>query len=143
MNTAVNRPQGGKLTLKYLLDLLQEDGIISPQQVAKLNSHLRKEDLEKYHPLTLVADEGLQSVGTVNVPAPEAIRVSPFGGVALVASPLSDSVTSASSWLLTPAGLPAKPVNGMSRSRPARNRRTSTPSNGPSGRKNSVPARFC
>jgi len=62
MNTAVNRPQGNKLTLEYLLDLLQGDGIISPQQIAKLNSHLRKEDLEKYHPLTLVAEEGLQSV---------------------------------------------------------------------------------
>ena len=68
MNTAVNKLQGNKLELAYLLDLLQSDGMISSHQVAKLKSHLRKEDLDNTHPLTLVAEEGLQSITTPPFP---------------------------------------------------------------------------
>ena len=62
MNTALNALDGNRLTLTYLLEHLQHDGIISSQQIAQLHSHLQKDEEEMTHPLIIISDQGWQSI---------------------------------------------------------------------------------
>ena len=62
MNTAVKAKIPGKLTLAYILEQLQEDGIISPQQTAQLYAGLTRDTEINTHPLINVADQGWQSI---------------------------------------------------------------------------------
>ncbi|MFQ5658947.1 MAG: GspE/PulE family protein [Gammaproteobacteria bacterium] len=62
MNTAVNRPEGEKLTLDFLLGQLQLDGIISTGQIMQLTSRLTEEARSGNHPLVMIADQGWQTI---------------------------------------------------------------------------------
>jgi general secretion pathway protein E len=52
----------GKLTLDYVLERLQQDLIISPQQAAQLRASLTRETAAVSHPLVIIADQGWQSI---------------------------------------------------------------------------------
>ncbi|OGT83264.1 MAG: type II secretion system protein E [Gammaproteobacteria bacterium RIFCSPLOWO2_12_FULL_52_10] len=61
MNPSTKAKTTGKLNLDYILEQLQQDRIISPQQVAQLRAGLTKETETSTHPLVIVADQGWQS----------------------------------------------------------------------------------
>jgi len=61
MNPSTKAKTTGKLNLDYVLEQLQQDRIISPQQVAQLRAGLTKETETSTHPLVIVADQGWQS----------------------------------------------------------------------------------
>ena len=62
MNTAIKDKAQGKLTLAYVLEQLQQDKIISPQQKAQLYAGMTKDTEMNTHPLMIVADQGWQSI---------------------------------------------------------------------------------
>jgi len=62
MNTAVKTRLPGKLTLAFVLEQLQADGVISAQQTAQLYAGLSRETELNTHPLVIVADQGWQSI---------------------------------------------------------------------------------
>ncbi len=49
-----------KLSLHYVLDELEKDGVISPQQAAQVRA-IKEHNEDTAHPLTIIADLGLQS----------------------------------------------------------------------------------
>jgi len=61
MNTAINKLRENKLTLEYILEQLQVDAIISPQQVAQLQSQPSKKNITQEHPLIVIAEQRWQS----------------------------------------------------------------------------------
>lgn len=68
MNTAVHTPVEKKLTIEFVLSRLQQDGIISPQQVAQYHSRRPGNPDEKDHPLVTIADQGWQSITKPSYP---------------------------------------------------------------------------
>ena len=62
MNPATKAKTTGKLSLDYALEQLQQDRIISPQQVAQLRASLSKESEASTHPLLIIADQGWHSI---------------------------------------------------------------------------------
>ena len=62
MNTAIKDKAQGKLTLAYVLEQVQQDKIISPQQKAQLYAGMTKDTEMNTHPLMIVADQGWQSI---------------------------------------------------------------------------------
>ena len=62
MNTAVNPSPETKLTVDYVLSRLQQEGIISAQQVAQFHSRRTGDAENKEHPLVIISDQGWQSV---------------------------------------------------------------------------------
>ena len=67
MNTAISASRPEKLSLKSVLEQLEQDGIISSQQVAQLSGRL-DDDKEKVNPLITIADQGWQSITTPSYP---------------------------------------------------------------------------
>jgi general secretion pathway protein E len=61
MNTAINSPINNKLSLNFVLNGLQHDGLISSQQVAQLHARLADDIEDDEHPLITVSDQGWQS----------------------------------------------------------------------------------
>jgi len=59
---AIKVKSTGKLSLTFVLEQLQQDRIISTQQVAQLRSSLDHETEATTHPLFIIADQGWQSV---------------------------------------------------------------------------------
>ena len=60
MSTAMESLHGQPLSLDYVLQELQQDGIISAQQAARLRAGLGP-DAQDTHPLVLIAEQGWQS----------------------------------------------------------------------------------
>jgi general secretion pathway protein E len=61
VNIATASRMNGKLTIEYILEGLQKDGIINAGQAARLYKHLDQEILRNSHPLIVVSDQGWQS----------------------------------------------------------------------------------
>ena len=61
MNTATNTNSDGSLSLRFVLQGLQADGLITEQQAAQLKSRLQNGEEEQEHPLVILADQGWQS----------------------------------------------------------------------------------
>jgi len=68
MNTAIYSPVGHKLALNYLLEQLQQDGIISGQQLKHLSSHTTIKKGDAIHPLVVIADQGWESTTKPSYP---------------------------------------------------------------------------
>lgn len=60
LNSATKLSGQQKLTLKYVIQQLKKDGIISEQQVQQITSRLNQDEQEE-HPLIIVADQGWHS----------------------------------------------------------------------------------
>ena len=61
MNTAINHPANDKLSLDFVLQGLQKDGLISTQQVAQLESRISRDTENIEHPLITISEQGWQS----------------------------------------------------------------------------------
>lgn len=62
MNTAIKASATGNLSLRYVLEQLQKDQIISAQQTAQLHASLTKDTETNTHPIVIIADQGWQSI---------------------------------------------------------------------------------
>jgi len=61
VNTVTATPLNGRLSLDYILDSLQKDGIINAGQVARLYKLIDNDAQQEVHPLVIIADQGWQS----------------------------------------------------------------------------------
>lgn len=67
MNSAIDAPAQEKLSLSFLLDKLQQDRVISPQQAAQLSGRVDDKQAS-IHPLIVLADQGWQSITKPSYP---------------------------------------------------------------------------
>ena len=67
MNTAVNRPVSGRLTLDRVLDLLLSSGFVDAKLISRFRSAATTPETD-LHPLEVIADQGWHSTGTPPVP---------------------------------------------------------------------------
>ncbi len=68
MNIAINPPENDILSLQFVLECLERDGLISSQMIAQLNSGLSANADVGEHPLITISDQGWQSVSTPSFP---------------------------------------------------------------------------
>ena len=72
MNSAVQKPATGKLTLDYVLELLRESGLVEARDIARFRASATATEPES-HPLEIIADQGWHSAGPA--PAPLTLEV--------------------------------------------------------------------